>query len=126
MNKQTKFLEEPKGFLDFNFWKNVWRKINALFNGQILDERGNVIGTVDYTDGNTTWRFKSTSQAQLTIEEYDPTKSYSRPAIVFFTPDGGAAGSYYPLVDNIPAGISPDVGAPYWGAFPNSPPGVWA
>ena len=58
-------------------------------------------------------------------KEYDPLATYSEQNVVKFTPDGGSAGMYIAL-QSVPAGVSPDTGAPYWDAFPNSPPGVWA
>lgn len=57
--------------------------------------------------------------------EWNPNNSYKKNTIVFFTPDGLSAGTYISLQQVI-AGISPDVGAPNWVVFPSSPPGVWA
>lgn len=56
--------------------------------------------------------------------EWDPGTTYTTGQGVAFTPDGGSAGMYIAL-QNVPAGTSPDTGAPNWFAFPNSPPGNW-
>lgn len=56
---------------------------------------------------------------------YNPLLPYTAKHIVFFTPDGGAAGTYYALQD-VPKNIAPDTGYPYWAAFPFPPAGTWA
>lgn len=56
---------------------------------------------------------------------WSPTLTYDAQNIVFFTPDGGAAGTYYAL-QAVPKNIAPDTGYPYWAAFPFPPAGVWA
>lgn len=58
---QNKFVEEPRHALDMRFQKKMRRRLNGLLNAQIQDDRGNVIGTVDYADGNTIFKFKSSS-----------------------------------------------------------------
>ncbi len=55
--------------------------------------------------------------------EFDPSASYDVQNVVVFTSDGGSAGLYIALQQV--SGISPDIGAPKWLAFPNSPPGVF-
>ena len=54
----------------------------------------------------------------------DGLGAYKAQDVFAFTPDGGSAGMYIALKD--PGSNSPDTGAPFWFAFPNSPPGVWA
>lgn len=127
-----KFIEPPRHALDFKFHKRVHKKLNALLNARIVDENGNVIGTVDYGDGGTLFRFTASAGGGLYIAgEYDPTQSYpdkskGTQAIVFFTPDGGAAGVYYTLPGvTVPAGVTPDTGAPNWATFPNASPGMF-
>jgi hypothetical protein len=53
------------------------------------------------------------------------TADYVSQNVVFRTPDGGSAGTYIGLLDNIPTGTAPETGAPWWAAFPYPPPGVW-
>jgi hypothetical protein len=53
------------------------------------------------------------------------TDDYVSQNVVFRTPDGGSAGTYIGLLDNIPTGTAPETGAPWWAAFPYPPPGVW-
>lgn len=50
--------------------------------------------------------------------------SYKPQNVVTFTPDGQSAGNYVAL-RNVPAGVSPDVGFPYWQAFSVPAPGIW-
>lgn len=57
--------------------------------------------------------------------EYSPTKAYAAQNVVEFTPDGSAAGTYIALI-NVPAGQAPDMGYPYWTAFPFPPAGIWS
>lgn len=49
---------------------------------------------------------------------------YQAQNLVAYTPAGGSAGMYIALV-NVPAGVLPDTGNPYWFAWPNSPAGMW-
>ncbi len=127
----AKFLRAPRHALDLKFHKEVQKKINALLNGKIIDDNGNVIGRWLYTDGNVALQFKSSSGGgQLYIAgEWDPAAAYpdvskGSQAIVFFTSDGQAAGTYYNLRPVAP-GMSPDTGFPNWAAFPNAIPGQW-
>lgn len=55
--------------------------------------------------------------------EWNPDTSYSTGDIVFFTPDGDFARTFYAL--QAVSGISPDTGSPNWASFPSSTPGVW-
>ena len=63
--------------------------------------------------------------------EYDPSLSYpdstqGTQAMVIFTPDGQAAGTYVTARGVIvPAGVFPDTGAPNWIALPNAGPMQW-
>ncbi len=52
-------------------------------------------------------------------------EAYSTQNVVEFVPDGQSAGFYIAL-KTVPAGQSPDVGFPYWMAFPAPAPGQWA
>jgi hypothetical protein len=56
--KSGKFVGQPKHALDIHFQKRVGKKLDALLNGQIVDDRGNVIGTIQYADGNTIFKLK--------------------------------------------------------------------
>lgn len=131
MSNNQKFLNDPKHALDLPFQKSVKKKVNALLNARIVDLSGNIIGTVSYSDSDTIFQFKSSGAGQAYIAgEWDPAATYpdtskGQQAIVFYTPAGGATGTYYSL-QAVAAGISPGTGAPNWAAFPNSPPGVWA
>lgn len=58
---RNKFLEEPKHALDIHSQRRVVKKLNALLNSQITDEKGNVIGTVEIADGNTVFKLKASS-----------------------------------------------------------------
>lgn len=51
--------------------------------------------------------------------------AYDTQNVVEFTPDGASPGFYLALKP-VPAGQSPDVGFPYWKAFPAPAPGQWA
>ncbi len=51
--------------------------------------------------------------------------AYSTQNVVAYTPTGGSAGMYIALT-SVPAGVLPDTGSPYWFAWPNSPPGMFA
>ncbi len=51
--------------------------------------------------------------------------AYSTQNVVAYTPIGGSAGMYIALT-SVPAGVLPDTGSPYWFAWPNSPPGMFA
>lgn len=123
--KSAKFLAAPRHALDLKFHKAVREKVNALLNAQIVDEKGNIIGTVKYADGNTVFQFKAAGGSTSIKGQWDPAVSYDKGVIVFFTPDGDYASTFYALQD-VPAGVSPDTGAPYWASFPNSPAGLWA
>lgn len=56
---------------------------------------------------------------------WSATEVYQSQHVVFRTPTGGSAGVYIALLNNIPMGQQPEIGAPYWAAFPYPPPGVW-
>lgn len=125
-------LPPPKHIFDKRFQKNVHKVVSSLLNGKIVDDNGNVIGRWLYSDGNVVLQFKSTSGGKVYIAgEYDPSQTYpdttqGSQAIVFYTPDGGAPGTYYTLPGvTVPAGVTPDTGAPNWASFPTSPPAQW-
>jgi len=61
MNRNDKFVGKPRHAVDLRFQKKVGRRLDALLNAQIQDERGNVIGSVHYADGNTIYKFKSST-----------------------------------------------------------------
>jgi hypothetical protein len=50
--------------------------------------------------------------------------SYKTQDVVAFTPIGGSAGMFIALKP-VPAGQSPDTGAPFWFSFPAPSPGMW-
>lgn len=50
--------------------------------------------------------------------------AYDSQNVVSFQPDGQSPGLYIAL-QAVPAGQSPDIGAPYWMAFPVPAPGMW-
>jgi hypothetical protein len=101
-------------FSSREFWNKIVAAANAFLNMKNLRLTENN-SFIEPGEGSGT----------LDIGEYNPASSYkAKKAIVFFTPDGLAAGAYYPLQD-VPPGVAPDTGAPYWGAWPNSPPGMW-
>lgn len=50
--------------------------------------------------------------------------AYDSQNVVSFQPDGQSPGLYLAL-KAVPAGQSPDIGAPYWMAFPVPSPGMW-
>lgn len=119
-----KFLDDPKHALDIHSQKHVVKKLNALLNSQITDEKGNVIGNVLVADGNVVFKFAASSGGAGSVKgEWDPTVAYSTGDIVFFTPDGDFARTFYAL--QAVSGISPDTGSPNWASFPSSTPGVW-
>lgn len=50
--------------------------------------------------------------------------AYKNQEVVAFTPQGQGAGMYVAL-RAVPAGQSPDVGSPFWFAFPAPAPGIF-
>jgi len=70
--KASKFVDPPRNLFDRHFQKQVRLKLNALLNGQIQDERGNIIGTIDYAAGNTL--FKLTSGAGSAVSAFAITE----------------------------------------------------
>lgn len=124
MKPQSKSVGQPKHAFDIGFQQRVGKKLDALLNGQIIDELGNVIGTILYADGNTIFKFKASSGGAGSVKgEWDPTVAYNTGDIVFFTPDGDFARTFYAL--QAVSGLSPDTGSPNWASFPSSTPGVW-
>lgn len=66
MNGQSKFVGAPRHALDIRFQRKVGRRLDALLNAQIHDEHGNAIGTVEYADGNTIFKFQSATASDST------------------------------------------------------------
>jgi hypothetical protein len=103
-------------FMDRAFWNRVIAAANAVINTREWQVSENGI----------LFNFAVTAGAGGAVEgEWDPEQKYDAGVIVFFTPDGESASSFYSLIP-VPAGISPDTGAPYWAGFPNAPAGLWA
>lgn len=44
---------------------------------------------------------------------------------VWHTPAGGVSGTYISLLE-VPAGIAPETGSPYWAKRPSPTPGAWS
>lgn len=72
----SKFVGQPRHALDIHFHKRVGKKLDALLNAQILDEKGNVIGNVEYADGNTIFKFKSTQAAGGGTQRFKVTTTF--------------------------------------------------
>lgn len=64
------------------------------------------------------------SQTGMTFKGEYTNKPYKAQNVVAYTPNSGSAGMYIALIA-VPAGFPPDTGAPYWFAWPNSPPGMF-
>ena len=102
------------------FSREFWNKIIALSRG--------VLNTRDWRVSENGILVDSTPAAAAAAAiagEWDPAEKYEAGVIVFFTPDGESASTFYSL-QAVPAGISPDRGAPYWAGWPNAPAGLWA
>lgn len=111
--------------MDFAFLQNVKADVEALLNALIVDTQGRVIGEIRHAQGNTIYQIEASSGAGSSIKgEWDPAASYDAGDIVFFTPDGEAASTFYALL--AVSGTSPDTGAPNWAEFPQAPAGIWA
>jgi hypothetical protein len=101
------------------FTREFWNKMIAVSRG--------ILATRDWrvTENGILTENAGTGTGTVKIAgEWDPAQSYEAQTIVCFTPDGEAAATFYSVI-KVPAGISPDTGAPYWAAFPMSPAGLW-
>jgi hypothetical protein len=116
---------EPRHPFDFRSMHAMYRALVSLLRIQVVTGAGDKPDIL-YSESNVTIVLPQSGAGTVDIAgEWNPATAYKAKTIVFFTPDGGSAGTYYSL-QAVPAGISPDTGAPNWAAFPNSPPGVWA
>lgn len=102
-------------FGDRAFWNRVIAAANALLKTREWQ----------VTENGILFNFAVTSGGETIEGEWDPELTYAAGVIVFFTPDGESASTFYSL-QAVPAGIAPDTGAPYWAGFPNAPAGLWA
>jgi len=102
------------------FTRTFWNKVIAVVNAVLNCRQWRI------TEHGVAFDVTTTVQGVVDRGEYDPSKTdYVAQNLVVFTPDGASAGSYLAL-QNVPAGITPDTGAPYWRAFPIQIPGMWA
>lgn len=128
--RRTKFPRNPRHAFDFHSMREMHQAIVSLLRLQVVNGTG-TNPQVFFSEGNVTIVLPQGGAGQAYIAgEWDPAAAYpdtskGKQAIVTFTPDGEAAGTFYNL-QPVPAGISPDTGAPYWADLPTSPPGVWA
>lgn len=67
---------------------------------------------------------RGTSSGFFYAGVWNSGKSYPAQNQVTFTPQGQSAGEYISIIP-VPAGISPDTGAPYWHANATPTPGNW-
>lgn len=70
MGKAKKFLRVPKHGMDFAFLRDVKAKVDALLNGKIVDENGQIAGDISYADGNTVFRFNGSNSAGTAISAF--------------------------------------------------------
>ena len=66
MNSQ-KYIGFPKSFFDFPWLLRVAKRLNALFNVQVVDEKGVPVGEVVFTEGNTAIKIKRSAANGETI-----------------------------------------------------------
>lgn len=94
--------------------EGVYRELNTI--KQLLGKyRRRVVGGGGSTSG-TGMQWKG---------EYNGG-SYSAQNVVTFTPDGAPAAGNYVALKNVPVGVSPDTGSPFWQVFSYPAPGQWA
>lgn len=65
----------------------------------------------------------STAGSALVPEQWNPAKQYQPGQIVFFTPSGASAATFYAI--QVSTNVQPDTGSPNWGKFPSGAPGMW-
>lgn len=127
--KKTLFPREPRHAFDFKAMLEMHKAITALLRLQIVNGSSSQ-GSVLFSESNATIVLPAGGGGDVEIAgEWDPEQKYPKKpgvktSIVFFTPDGESGGTFYSL-QPVPAGISPDTGAPYWADFPSAPPGIW-
>ncbi len=102
--------------------------LRARANGFNLEGVARELGVIKQQLGRVRRRVvgggASTGTGMIFKGEYNGG-SYSTQNVVAYTPTGGSAGMYIALT-SVPAGVLPDTGSPYWFAWPNSPPGMFA
>jgi hypothetical protein len=90
-----KFARLPRHALDHASHLDVAKKLNAMRNGKITDEKGNVIGNILYADGNTIWQVAAGGLGNLHFQqpdiELDPTIAVEQWTIVNVSPSNPIA-----------------------------------